>query len=242
MDKVVIVTGAAGILGSAIAQAFGQAGDRVLVSDINDAPLAELIAQINQGPGTAIACQADIRNNDQVEGMVRLALRKWNKLDVIACVGGQGLNRISKEKKNKLLIDHTDEDWDLVMETNLKGTFHCIKAAAKPMIAQKDGHIIIMGSNLGSTGGNKVSSYSTAKAGLYGLMKSAANELGGYNIKVNVVNPGRVLHPGDIVKERNIQESNLKRINDASEVAGFYVYLAGMRNISGQIFNLDNRN
>src|SRR3972149_4141305 len=101
MDKVVIVTGAAGVLGSAIAQAFGQEGDRVLVSDINDAPLAELVSQINQGPGNAIACQAEIRNNDQVEGMVQEAIRKWKKLDVIACVGGQALNRISKGKENK---------------------------------------------------------------------------------------------------------------------------------------------
>ncbi|MDZ4245925.1 MAG: SDR family oxidoreductase, partial [Dehalococcoidia bacterium] len=106
---------------------------------------------------------------------------------------------------------------------------------------QKDGHVIIMGSNLGSTGARGKSSYAAANSGLYGLMKSAAIELGEYNIQVNVVNPGRVLHPGDVLKERNLQESNLKRINDASEVGDFYVYLSRMKNISGQILNLDSR-
>ena len=241
MDKVVVVTGAGGVLGSTIARAFAKEGARVLVSDINDASLGELANQINKGPGKAIAWRADIRDNYQVEGMIHEAIKNWKRIDIIACVGGQSLQRISKEKKAKLLIEHTDEDWDLVMETNLKGTFQCIKAAAKPMMAQKDGHIIIMGSNLGSKGGSKVSSYSTAKAGLYGLMKAAAIELGEYNIKVNVVNPGRVLHPGDVLKERDLQESTLKMINDESEVADFFVYLSGMKNVSGQILNLDSR-
>lgn len=239
MDKVVIVTGAAGVLGGAIARAFGKTGDRVLVSDINAGPLSELAAQINKGPGQALPRQVDIRNYDEVQGMVQEALKNWGKLDVIACVGGQSLQRISKEKKEKLLIEHTDEDWDLVMETNLRGAFHCLKAAAAPMMAQKDGHIIIMGSNIGSAGGMKFSSYATSKAGLYGLMKSAAIEFGEYNIKVNVVNPGRVLHPGDVLKEKRIEDSVLKRINEATEVADFYVYLTGMKNVSGQIFNLD---
>ena len=241
MERVVIVTGAAGVLGAAIAEAFGQAGDKVLVGDINGASLAKVTARINEGPGEAISCLVDTRSGDQVQGMVRQALGKWKKIDVIACVAGQSLKRLSAEKKDKLLIEHTDEDWDLVMETNLRGTFHCIKAVAEPMMAEKDGHIIIMGSGTGTTGGSKVSSYATAKAGLYGLMKSAAIELGGYNIKVNIVNPGRVLHPGDVLKESNVQENTLKRIGNAADVANFYVYLSGMKNTSGQIFNLDSR-
>jgi 3-oxoacyl-[acyl-carrier protein] reductase len=241
MDKVVIVTGAGGVLGGAIAQAFGKAGDRVLVGDMNAAHLTELVDQINSGPGEAISCQVDIRDYDQVQAMVRQSIATWARLDVIACVAGQGLRRLSSAKKEKLLIEHTDADWDLVMETNLKGTFHCIKAAAEPMMAQKEAHIIIMGSGTGSRSGVRVSSYATSKAGLYGLMKSAAIELGEYNIKVNVVNPGRVLHPGDTLKESTVQENVLKRISDASEVGDFYVYLSGMKNTSAQIFNLDSR-
>ena len=241
MERVVIVTGAAGVLGAAIAEAFGKAGDKVLVSDINEAPLAAVAARINKGPGEAISRPVDTRNYDQVRDMVRQAMGKWKKVDVIACVAGQSLKRLSAEKKDKLLIEHTDEDWDLVMETNLRGTFHCIKAVAEPMMAQRDGHIIIMGSGTGTTGGSRVSSYATVKAGLYGLMKSAAIELGEYNIKVNIVNPGRVLHPGDVLKESNIQENTLKRISNAPDVADFYVHLAGMKNTSGQIFNLDSR-
>ncbi len=241
MNRVVIVTGAGGTLGGAIARAFGRAGDMVLAADINEAPLGELVADINRGPGRAISARVDIRSYEEVQGLVRKAVDTWKKLDVVACVAGQSLKRLSPEKKDKLLIEHTDEDWDLVMETNLKGTFHCIKAAAEPMMAERDGHIIIMGSGTGSTGGRGVSSYATVKAGLYGLMKSAAIELGEYNIKINVVNPGRVLHPGDVLKESNIQENTLKRISNAEDVADFYVYLAGMKNTSAQIFNLDSR-
>lgn len=241
MERVVIVTGAGGTLGSAIAQAFGKAGDRVLVSDMNAAPLADLVRLINKGPGQAISWQADIRDYDAVKEMVGEAIKKWKRLDVIACIAGQSLARLSKERQEKLIIEHTDEDWDLVMETNLRGTFHCIKAVADPFMAQKDGHIIIMGSGTGSKGRARVSSYATAKAGLLGLMRSAAVEFGESNIKVNVVFPGRIMHPGDILDQRNIQETTLKRVNDVAEVADFYVYLSRMKNISGQIFNLDSR-
>ncbi|MBI4333751.1 MAG: SDR family oxidoreductase [Chloroflexi bacterium] len=240
MDKVAIVTGAAGVLGETIARAFGKAGYRVVVSDLRAEPLDRLAASINEGPGQAVPYAADIRDFDRVKAMVQDTIAGWKRIDVLAAVGGQGLGRLSGTRKEKLLIEHTDEDWDLVIETNLKGTFHCIKAVAGPMMEQRDGHIIIMGSNIGTTGRTRAGSYGTSKAGLYGLMKVAALELGEYNIKVNVVNPGRVAHPGDVV-DRNIQESLLKRIQDAEEVADFYVYLAGMRNVSGQIFNLDSR-
>ncbi len=241
MDKAVIVTGAAGTIGSAVARAFGKAGDKVLVSDIDAAPLGELVAEMNKGPGEAVARPADIRYYDQVRTMVYEVLNRWKKLDVIACIAGQSLARLSKERKSKLIIEHTDADWDLVMETNLKGTFHCVKAVAGPFMAQKDGHIIIMGSGTGSRGGMRVSSYATVKSGLLGLLRSAAIELGTYNIKVNVIFPGRILHPGDVLDERNIEETTLHRVNDVGEVADFFVYLSGMKNVSGQVFNLDSR-
>ncbi|MBI4329652.1 MAG: SDR family oxidoreductase [Chloroflexi bacterium] len=241
MEKVVIVTGAAGVLGGAVARAFGKVGDKVLVADINPPPLQDLVALLNQGPGQAISCQVDIRDYDQVNGMVQQAIAKWKRLDVIACIAGQGLGRLSREKKEKLVIEHTDDDWDLVMETNLKGTFHCIKAVAEPFMAQRDGHIIIMGSGTGSRGRVRASSYATTKAGLYGLMKSAALELGEHNIKVNVVNPGRVMHAGDVLDQRIVQENTLKRISEPSEVGDFYVHLSRMKQVSGQIFNLDSR-
>ncbi len=241
MERVVIVTGAGGVLGAAIARAFGKAGDSVLVSDMNPAALADLVSDINKGPGKAVSQRVDIRDYDQVKGMVQAAVKEWGKLNVIACVAGQSLARLSRERKNKLIIEHTDEDWDLVMETNLKGTFHCIKAAAEPFMAQKDGHIIIMGSGTGTKPQIGVSSYATSKSGLYGLMKSAALELGPYNVKVNIVNPGRVLHPGDTSDPRSVQENLLKRLCDASEVADFYVHLSRMTQASGQIFNLDSR-
>ncbi|MDP2719153.1 MAG: SDR family NAD(P)-dependent oxidoreductase, partial [Dehalococcoidia bacterium] len=180
MQKVVIVTGAAGVLGGAIASAFGNAGDKVVISDINITPKAEELASaINRGKGEAFVRKTDIRDWEEVDGMVKETVKKWGRLDVIASVGGQSLGRLSKEGKDKLLLEHTVEDWDLVMETNLRGNFNCIKAAAGQMIQQKDGQIIIMGSGTANKGRVGASSYAAAKSGLYGLMRSADLELGG---------------------------------------------------------------
>ncbi|MBI4331895.1 MAG: SDR family NAD(P)-dependent oxidoreductase [Chloroflexi bacterium] len=240
MERAVIVTGAAGWLGGAIARAFGKAGDKVMLSDINTAPLGELAAAVNKGPGQALTCGADTRNYDEVKALVEETIKRWQRVDVMACVAGAGLTRLSG-RQHKLLIECTDEEWDLVVDSNLKGTFHSIKAVAEPMMRQKDGHIIIMGSGTGSRGNKRRSAYASAKAGVYGLMKCAALELGGHNIRVNVVNPGRNLRPGEAIETEIVEQNILKRTNDPAEVAAFYVHLSGMHNVSGQIFNLDSR-
>ena len=239
MGKVVIVTGAAGWLGSAVAKCFGDAGDKVLVSDINKTGLEEVAAAINKGSGRAIGYTANTRNYEEVKAMVEEAIRLWGRIDVVACVAGGSWHRLRKNEKNMLITEYSSEDWDLVVESNLKGTFHCIKAVAGPMIAQKDGHIIIMGSGTAFRGQVRGAAYAASKAGILGLMKSAALELGEHNIKVNVVAPGRQPHPGEAGDYS--QGTALGRTNNPSEVAAFFVRLSRMNNVSGQIFNLDSR-
>jgi len=159
---------------------------------------------------------------------------------------GTSTDRASPTKKdNKLLVDHSEEEWDLVVDVNLKGSFNCIRAVAPQMIKQRDGHIILVSSGTGIRPGKLMSSYAAAKAGIFGLMKAAARELGEYNIKVNAVNPGQIIHEllplSEITQEGYINETMLGRRSNPQDFADFVVYLSQKNNISGQIFNLDSR-
>ena len=240
MQRVVIVTGAGGWLGSAIVKAFVDAGDKVLVADSHKESLDQVVATTSKGPGPVIACTVDTRNYGQVEDMVSKAVKTWGRLDLMVCVAGGILTRLKRVSRvgEKLLVDHTEEDWDLVVDSNLKGSFHCIKAAAAPMMAQKDGQILLMGSGAGSKGSKKRAAYSAAKAGMLGLMKTAALELGEHNVRVNVISPGRNPHPGEV---SNPEGNILPKTNTPPDVAAFFVHVSRMTNISGQIFNLDSR-
>ncbi|MDP2744774.1 MAG: SDR family NAD(P)-dependent oxidoreductase [Dehalococcoidia bacterium] len=247
MSKVVIVTGASGLLGSAIALGFGAKGWKVAAGYLGlRQRVDEVTAEINKGPGQAFAVEADIRDYDQVTKLVDAAVARWSRVDVMACVAGQSLGRLTGTAREKRLIEHTDVDWDLVVDTILKGTFHCIKAVSRPMMAQKEGHIIIMASGTGLKPRKGLSSYAAAKAGLFGLMKSAALELGEFNIQVNAVNPGYVPHKGAADEtsesiEAYKKQTLMNRTSEAGEVADFFVHLGGMRNVSGQTMNLSNR-
>jgi len=247
MSKAVIVTGASGLLGGAIALAFGAKGWKVVAGYLGPRQsVDEVTAEINRGPGEALAMEADIRDYSQVARLVNAAVAKWSRVDVMACVAGQSLGRLTGTAREKSLVEHSTEDWDLVVDTILKGTFHCVKAVSGPMSAQKEGHIIIMASGTGLKPRKGASSYAAAKAGLFGLMKSAAMELGESGIQVNAVNPGYVPHPGSRDEtpesiEAYKRQTLMNRTSEAGEVADFFVHLGGMRNVSGQIFNLGNR-
>ncbi len=245
MDQVVIVTGASGGIGSATALKFGSEGEKIVLTDKSIERAGEIAAEINKGPGQAMVYQADVRDFGEIEAMVNSTVDKWRKIDVLVCLAGQFLRHLKGNTEEKRLIDHTEEDWNLVLDTNLKGTFYCMKAVIPRMMAQRRGHIIIMSSGTGLRGKAFQSAYAASKAGLFGLMKSAAWELGPYNVKVNVVCPGLIVHPSlnpfgtDIDFYTN--ETVLHRYGGPDEVADFIVHLAKMGNISGQILNIDSR-
>ncbi len=244
MEKVVIVTGAAGGLGSEIARRFGTAGARVVVNDIARSQTAaeELAAEINRGPGEAFTYQADVRSYEALNAMVEETVRKWDRVDIVVNVAGGNLAMLTKEK-NKLLLEHSEEEWDLVVDVNLKGSFNCLRAVAPQMIKQGDGHIILVSSGTGLRPAKLMSSYAAAKAGVFGLMKAAAREFGEYNIKVNAVNPGLITHERLILDPINpdgyISNTMLGRLSTPEDFADFVVYLSQKNNISGQTFNMD---
>ncbi|TMC50898.1 MAG: SDR family oxidoreductase [Chloroflexi bacterium] len=177
-DRVVLVTGGARGIGAATASRFAQEGARVVVSDMDLAPAEEVAGPIN---GLAVAC--DVTSREQVEAMVGRAVSELGRLDVLVCCAGI--------IRDNMLYKMSDDDWDSVIDTHLKGTFFCARAAQKPMVEQKFGKMVFL-SSTSALGNRGQTNYSTAKAGLQGMARTLAIELGPFNINVNTVAPGFV--------------------------------------------------
>ena len=177
-DRVVLVTGSARGIGAATASRFAQEGARVVVSDMDLAPAEEVAGPIK---GVAVAC--DVTSREQVEAMVGQAVSELGRLDVLVCCAGI--------IRDNMLFKMSDDDWDSVIDTHLKGTFLCARAAQKPMVEQKYGKMVFL-SSTSALGNRGQTNYSTAKAGLQGMARTLAIELGPFNINVNTVAPGFV--------------------------------------------------
>lgn len=177
-DRVALVTGGGRGIGAATAQLFAQEGARVAVSDLDEGPAREVAEPIN---GLAIAC--DVSKRDQVESMVERTVKELGRLDIlVACAG---------ITRDNLLFKMTDEDWDAVIDTHLKGTFLCARAAQRYLVEQKYGKMVFL-SSTSALGNRGQTNYSAAKAGLQGMARTLAIELGPFNVNVNAVAPGFV--------------------------------------------------
>jgi len=176
--RVALVTGGGRGIGAATAELFAREGAKVVVSDLDEAPALEVAKPID---GLAVAC--DVTSRDQVEAMVARTVDKLGRLDILVCCAGI--------IRDNLLFKMTDDDWDLVIDTHLKGTFMCARAAQKPMVEQKYGKMVFL-SSTSALGNRGQTNYSTAKAGLQGMARKLAIELGPFNVNVNAVAPGFV--------------------------------------------------
>jgi 3-oxoacyl-[acyl-carrier protein] reductase len=176
--KVALITGAGRGIGAATAQLFAREGAKVAVSDMDLAPAQEVADPLR---GLAIVC--DVTDRTQVEAMVERTVKELGRLDIlVACAG---------ITRDNLLFKMTDDDWDAVIDTHLKGTFFSVRAAQAHMVAQKSGKIVLL-SSTSALGNRGQTNYSTAKAGLQGMGRTLAIELGPFNVNVNVVAPGFV--------------------------------------------------
>jgi 3-oxoacyl-[acyl-carrier protein] reductase len=175
-DKVILITGGGRGIGAATAQRFAKEGAKVAVSDMDTGPAEEVAKPIS---GLAIAC--DVTNREQVEAMVSRTVSEFGRIDVLVCCAGI--------IRDNLLFKMTDDDWDSVIDTHLKGTFFSARAAQKPMVEQKYGKMVFL-SSTSALGNRGQTNYSTAKAGLQGMARTLAIELGPFNINVNAVAPG----------------------------------------------------
>jgi len=177
-DRVALVTGGGRGIGAATAARLAAEGARVVVSDLDVGPAEEVAGPIG---GLAIAC--DVTDRSSVESMFARTLSELGRLDILVCCAGV--------IRDNLLFKMTDEDWDVVIDTHLKGTFLSARAAQKPMVEQKYGKMVFL-SSTSALGNRGQTNYSTAKAGLQGMARTLAIELGPFNVNVNTVAPGFV--------------------------------------------------
>ncbi len=180
----------------------------------------------------------DVTRPGEAERAVADVLAWWGRLD--ALINNAGVTA------DALLSHLTEADWDRVVAVNLTGAMRCARAAAGPLSASGRGHIVNIGSYAGRSGGRGQAAYAAAKAGLIGLTQALAAELAGRNVRVNAVLPGvlptRLTAGLSPEARQRLQAANLlNRFNVIPEVARFVVFLVGMENVSGQLFQLDSR-
>lgn len=238
-QKVAVVTGATGGLGRSIVEVLARNGARVVVNYArNEAGAQELVKAVEAAGGEAFAVRADVSDPDQAEALIRAALERFGRVDLL--VNNAGI------KRDTLLMRMKVEDWDAVMSTNLKGAFNCTRAVTRPMLKARAGRIINIASVAGLIGNPGQANYSAAKAGLIGFTKAVARELGSRGITVNTVAPGPIEAgmledlPGE-VKESFLKQIPLGRLGKPEDVAGAVVFLASdlANYITGQTLAVD---
>jgi 3-oxoacyl-[acyl-carrier protein] reductase len=237
-DKTAVVTGASRGIGRAIAISLAAKGAAVLVNYAGNREAAEeVVTLINETGGRALPFQADVTKLAEVESMMKAA-GELGQINIL--VNNAGIVR------DNIIFRMKEAEWDDVLAANLKGAYNCLKIAGRVMFRKHYGRIVNISSVVGLTGNSGQVNYSAAKAGLIGLTKAAARELGSRNITVNAVAPGyidtemtRALADG--VKESILKEIPLNRFGSPEDVAELVAFLvsdaAGY--ITGQTFNVD---
>jgi 3-oxoacyl-[acyl-carrier protein] reductase len=234
-DKIVIVTGAAKGIGQAVAVAFAKQGANVVVNYRSTTP-DETVKLVEAEGVKCLAVQADVSSFEESEKLIEAAKESFGSVDVV--VSNAGITR------DTLLMRMSEEDFDAVINTNLKGCFNMVKHASKVMLKQKSGAIINMSSVIGLIGNAGQANYAAAKAGVIGITKSAAKELAARGITCNAIAPGFIETDmtavlSDKVKEGILANIPLKRMGKPEEIAEAAVFLAKAKYITGQVITVD---
>jgi 3-oxoacyl-[acyl-carrier protein] reductase len=238
-DKVAIITGSSRGIGAAIAIELAKLGAKVVINHRNSAERAQAVLEtITDVGGEGIVVQADVSVAEEAQHLVKTTLDTYGQVDIL--VNNAGTTR------DNLIMRMKEEEWDLVLKTNLTSAYHCAKAVIRPMMKRRQGRIINISSVVGLAGQEGQTNYAASKAGLIGFSKSLAREIGSRNITVNVVAPGFV--PTALTKvlpetqiQKITQATPLGRLGTAEEIAYTVAFLASDQAsfITGQILAVD---
>ncbi|HET6464199.1 MAG TPA: SDR family NAD(P)-dependent oxidoreductase [Nitrospiria bacterium] len=237
--RVILITGASGGLGRAMALRFGISGCRIVIHfHQNKEAATKLAGDLERLGSESIVHQADVRSLAEMESLIETARTRWGGLDLLVANAAV--------RRDGLLLRTDEEAWDSVLTTNLTGIWNSLKAAGALFIRQQNGHVIAIGSIAGIHGRAGQANYASAKAGLIGLIRSAAAEWGPYNIRLNVVLPGvqSTAMTTDLSKQQREELAGQNLLGHSppiTDVAEFVYCLSRMTGVSGQVFNLDSR-
>ena len=237
-DKVAMVTGGARGIGRAIALLFAREGADIAVCDVNSESAESTCRQIEALGRKAIAVKMDVTSLPSVEEGLNKILDKLTKVDIL--VNNAGIT------KDALILRMSEQDFDAVINVNLKGTFNCTKAVSKVMIKQRGGAIVNIASIIGIIGNPGQANYSASKAGIIALTKTSAKELSSRNINVNAVAPGFIeskmteVLPEE-VKQKMLEQIPMKRFGVPADVAKAVLFLCAETSayITGQVLSVN---
>lgn len=237
--KTAIVTGSGRGIGKAIALELAKNGANIVINDIESSEFADVTCnELKEMGYNAIVLKGDVRNADDVNELIKTTLDTFGTIDIF--VNNAGVTR------DGLMLRMTEDDWDLVMDINLKGAFNCIKAVSRPMMKQRSGSIINIASVVGVMGNAGQANYSASKAGLIGLTKTTAKEFAARGIRCNAVAPGFIESAmtdklSDEVKQEYFKAIPLAKFGKVEEVASVVAFLASDMSsyVTGQVINID---
>ncbi|MBI3353779.1 MAG: 3-oxoacyl-[acyl-carrier-protein] reductase [Nitrospirae bacterium] len=236
--KIALVTGAAQGIGKEIALALARAGADVVISDVNLEGAEGAAKEIEAIGCKSLAVKANVANFSEVDEMINKTIEKFGRIDIL--VNNAGITR------DNLIVRMKEEDWDLVIDINLKGTFNCIKAAIRPMAKQRSGRIINIASIVGVMGNAGQANYVASKAGVIGLTKTVAREYANRGINVNAVAPGFIDTAMTQALSQEVRDNLQKqipmgRLGTSEDVANAVRFLASdsAGYITGQVIHVN---
>lgn len=237
--KVAIVTGSSRGIGAGIARVFAAQGAKVVINHRNSPDhAAEVVAAIKDKGGEATVIQADVGQSQQAQQLIKQTIDTYGQIDIL--VNNAGTTR------DMVIMMMKDEDWDLVLRTNLSSTYYCCKAVVRPMMKKRSGRIINITSVVGLAGQSGQTNYAASKAGIIGFTKSLAKEVGSRNITVNAVAPGFVptaltnVLPEEMMQAA-VANTPLGRLGTIEDVAYAALFLASDEAafITGHVLTVD---
>ena len=236
-NKVAIITGAGSGIGRETALLFARKGAKVVVADVSEKGGMETITEIKK-TGEGFFVKLDVSSREQTKQMVRDTLERYGRIDVLITNAGI--------VQDSLMLKMTEEQWDRVISVNLKGAFNCIQAVAEVMVSQGNGVILNASSVVGLYGNVGQTNYAAAKAGLIGMTKTLAKELGRKGIRVNAVAPGFIITPmtagvPEKILEMMKEKTPLRKLGEPGDVANAYLYLASdeAKFVNGAVLSVD---